>query len=181
MNFNRAEKFSPQSLAPCWAIHEPPPRPVAAGPPTHCKSSMGGVSPIRGRRSEGARRVRGASSPKHGSCFLTACGTKTLHLSVVWSESACCGPPPCRWHLHEDRVGSQCDGGLPCACRFCPVPLKSFGSKSFWIHRHSAQRCFRPVRKKVPDSGGVSVALATAKTILMSTVGIQFLTVRKCL
>ena len=44
----------------------------------------------------------------------------------------------------------------------------------FWIHRQTAQRILGPVRK-VPDSGGVSLALATAKKIL--TVGIQFLTV----
>ena len=48
----------------------------------------------------------------------------------------------------------------------------------FWIHRQTAQRFFLPVRK-VPDSGGVSLALATAKEIL--TVGIQFLTVGEML
>ena len=43
----------------------------------------------------------------------------------------------------------------------------------FCIHRHSAQRNLRPLRK-IPHSGGVSLALATAKKIL--AVGIQFLT-----
>ena len=46
----------------------------------------------------------------------------------------------------------------------------------FCIHRQTAQRSFRLVRK-VPDIGGVGLALATAKEI--PTLGIQFLAVGK--
>ena len=64
----------------------------------------------------------------------------------------------------------------PAPARRVPVPGAARRKSFFWIHRQTAQRVFRSARK-VPDSGGVSLALATAKKIL--TVGIQFLTVGK--
>ena len=68
-----------------------------------------------------------------------------------------------------------------------PAPVstavpKPLACRALWsqflccVHRQTAQRTFYPLRK-VPDSGGVGLALPSAKTIL--TLGIQFLTVGK--